>query len=136
MVDKETYVEKQRKRISKRSIKKYQPGFSSTEALSTWYCNQLEKQDFKCEYCEISIFDLSELINQGKLKTRKSGKGYRGPVLEIDKKINDQGYSPENCVLACYYCNNDKSYIFDDKDYKNFLAKSHKVYFEHLLNRR
>ena len=57
----------------------------------------------------------------------------RGPVLEIDKKINDKPYSPENCVLACYYCNNDKSYTLDADDYKKFFGMAHNDYFQYLL---
>jgi len=41
---------------------------------------------------------------------------------EVDKKINDLVYSKENCVLACYYCNNDKSYTVNDEVYKPFLG--------------
>ena len=41
--------------------------------------------------------------------------------LEVDR-INpyDKFYHKENCVLACYFCNNDKSDIFSFDQYKNF----------------
>jgi hypothetical protein len=69
------------------------------------------------------------LIDSKKLKTRKTKYGCRGPVLEIDKKENDRGYYPDNCVLACYYCNNDKSYITDSDDYKVNFGGNRKRYF-------
>lgn len=61
------------------------------------------------------------------------GEGRRGPVLEIDK--NDETYVPENCVLSCYYCNNDKSYTSSKEDYKVYFGKNRHQYFKTLLNR-
>ena len=77
---------------------------------------------------------MTKLIKAQILKTRKIGYGERGPVLEIDKKINENGYSPDNCVLSCYYCNNDKSYILDSEDYKEHFGKNRKKHFSKLLN--
>jgi hypothetical protein len=50
-------------------------------------------------------------------------------------KNNDEGYSPNNCVLACYYCNNDKSYITNGDDYKINFGKNRKKYFRMLMNK-
>ena len=66
-------------------------------------------------------------------KTRKVGYGERGPVLEIDKGDNEKGYTKDNCVLACYYCNNDKSYIFGYDDYKKHFGKNRKTFFDNQL---
>ena len=113
---------------------KHAPGFESKSDLSNWYGNQLRQQDCECYYCETSILDIRRLINAGILATRAvGGNGSRGPVLEIDKKLNQLGYTPENCVLACYYCNNDKSYIFGAKDYKNFYGPARHEHFRHLI---
>ena len=105
----------------------------NTDTFCAWYKNQLQTQDFRCHYCETSIFDINRLIDAGKLKTRKTGYGVRGRTLEIDKKENDLGYIEMNCVLSCYYCNNDKSYIFDDETYKQFFGPAKRKYFESLL---
>jgi len=59
--------------------------------------------------------------------------GRRGPVLEIDK--NDDTYVPKNCVLSCYYCNNDKSYTSSKEDYKDYFGKNRHQYFKTLLDK-
>jgi 5-methylcytosine-specific restriction endonuclease McrA len=43
--------------------------------------------------------------------------GRRGKRLEVDRMISDQPYSPENCVLACYPCNNAKSDVFTYEEF-------------------
>lgn len=90
-------------------------------------------QNYKCEYCQTSIFDIKKLIQKERLKTRRTGNGERGPVLEIDRKININGYNRDNCVLACYYCNNDKSYILNSDDYKKYFGKARNDFFNDLL---
>lgn len=126
----DNYLEEQRKRVKKNYNKKYL-GFGSSDDFANWYVEQLKINDCKCFYCDTSIHDIAKLIDQGKLRKRKIRYGSRGNVLEIDK--NNDSYSQENCVLACYYCNNDKSYIFEKNDYKNHFGSNRKLYFEKLL---
>ena len=101
-------LEKEKLRVSKLYGSKHKPGFKSKDALVEWYVIKILQQNFKCYYCGTTIFDIIKLIKAKKMKTRKTGYGIRGPVLEIDKMVNEKGYSPDNCVLSCYYCNNDK----------------------------
>jgi len=44
--------------------------------------------------------------------------GRRGQNLEVDRIESKELYSPDNCVLACYPCNNAKSDVFS---YQEFL---------------
>jgi len=54
----------------------------------------------------------------------------RGNHLELERRdAKNNYYSPENCVLACYFCNNDKSDIFDENEYLEYL-KDRRVFFE------
>ena len=100
--------------------------------MAAWFVEKLKRQNFSCFYCETSIFDINKLIDEGLLKTRAvKGEGRRGPVLEIDK--NDDVYVPENCVLSCYYCNNDKSYTSSKNDYKENFGANRKKYFDNLI---
>ena len=78
-----------------------------------WYENRFNEQKGLCEYCHLP----------GKTKAyygKTFRKGRRGVNLEVDRKDNSQSqqYSPENCVLACYPCNNAKSDVFS---YEEFL---------------
>ena len=106
--------------------------FGTKNDLAAWFIQQLKKQNYCCYYCETSIFLIKKLIANKLLKTRNTrGEGKRGPVLEIDK--NDDTYIPGNCVLSCYYCNNDKSYISAKEDYKKYFGENRKKYFEELI---
>jgi Pyruvate/2-oxoacid:ferredoxin oxidoreductase delta subunit len=127
----EEYYKSQRARV----YKNYQPkhaSFGGRNKLADWYVAKLKEQDCKCYYCETSIHSIKELIELGKLKPRMvRGGGKRGPVLEIDKQ--GEGYSSDNCVLCCYYCNNDKSYTSNKEDYKRHFGENRRKYFEMLI---
>jgi hypothetical protein len=110
---------------------KHRVGFTSKTVFASWFTLRLQQQDFCCYYCETSILDIRSLISQGLLKTRATGYGQRGPVLEIDKKENHLGYNQDNCVLSCYYCNNDKSYTLDSAAYKQYFGPNRKLFFEY-----
>lgn len=118
-----------------RVLKNYQIkhiDFGGKIELADWYVEKLKEQDYKCHYCKTSIHTINELIDSEKLPSRKvRGGGKRGPVLEIDKQ--GDYYSKDNCVLACYYCNNDKSYIASKEDYEKYFGKNRKIYFEMLM---
>lgn len=136
-INKEEYLKKESERIGNLfSTKKHGEGFSTKEIFVDWYIDKIKEQKFKCYYCETSIFNIEKLIISGKLKKRKIRYGYRGPVLEIDKKDNDKGYNKNNCALSCYYCNNDKSYITGSSEYKKFFGGNRKKYFKILLKSR
>ncbi|WP_281298844.1 hypothetical protein [Flavobacterium limnophilum] len=128
----EFYIQEQHRRVEKIYNKKKHSNFINKKGLADWYTTELRKNDCKCYYCETSIFDIIKLINLYKVKTRAvKGNGVRGPVLEIDK--NDNIYSKETCVLACYYCNNDKSYTLDKEEYKQHFGENRKRFFDKLL---
>jgi 5-methylcytosine-specific restriction endonuclease McrA len=76
-----------------------------------WYKKRFTKQDGLCEYCHLP----GDTIMNYKKHFRK---GRRGFNLEVDRKDPKGKYSPENCVLACYPCNNAKSDVFS---YNEFL---------------
>lgn len=132
--NKEDYLNKEIERIKKLYSRTKHSDFQGKDNFVNWFKEQIQKQKYACYYCGTSICDIEKLIKQKKLKTRKAGKGgIRGPMLEVDRKINGNGYSKSNCVLACYYCNNDKSYIFDSDDYKKHFGKNRNKYFSNLL---
>ncbi len=126
LAEKEEFLRNEKVRIGKLYSTKHRKGFSNKDEFVKWFENTIKSQNFKCYYCDTSIFDIRSLIDQEKLKTRKIGYGTRGPNLEIDRKINSNGYTKENCVLSCYYCNNDKSYTLDSEDYKKYFGEIEK----------
>jgi hypothetical protein len=98
-------------------------GFSTFESFEKWYCNQPKH----CHYCQIEEAIVQEIVMQGLLtsarfpkKGLKARGRNRGKWLEVDRKQPKESYIAENCVLACYFCNNDKSDVFDEIKYKNF----------------
>lgn len=104
--------------------------FSKKEFLD-WYAKNLK---LGCYYCGLEIETQIKLIEKGKLKSNRffkhkfkttSGKdkfGTRGKSFEVDRKKPKGPYSKDNCVLCCYFCNNDKSDVFVSEDYIKFIG--------------
>ena len=136
LAEKEEFLKNEKLRIGKLYSKKHRKGFSNKDEFVKWFENTIKSQNFKCYYCDTSIFDIRSLIDQEKLKTRKIRYGARGRNFEIDRKINSNGYTKENCVLSCYYCNNDKSYTLDSEEYKKHFGENRKKYFEYLKEKK
>ena len=93
---------------SKGGLKKFK---WKKEEFISWY----NEQDKKCVYCGCE----KEIIETFYKITKKQNKRpKRGKSLEVDRKEDEPGYSPDNCVLACYWCNNAKTDVFTDKEFK------------------
>lgn len=97
--------------------------FLDFESFKDWYYQQPKT----CFYCGISEMECQEIAMTGILKSNrfpqdgKLGQGQsRGVWLEVDRINPKENYSPDNCVLACYFCNNDKSDIFHGEEYRKF----------------
>lgn len=107
--------------------KKNKNGFINFEDFRNWYEENV--QDKFCFYCGLSERELQKLVHLGVLTSNRfplEGKFTRGRNrgywLEIDKKDPRKQYSRENCVPCCYFCNNDKSDVFDGEKYRIFLT--------------
>ena len=88
-----------------------------------WY----DKQERKCAYCGIEEWKLEKLFGNGILSTKRG----RGRKLELERRdANTNKYSPENCVLACYLCNNHKSDLITEADHLKYFSKPIREYFE------
>jgi hypothetical protein len=68
----------------------------------------------QCAYCQITIEEINRLGDAGQLRK----KNYRGWTLEIDRRDSNLEYKPDNCVMACYWCNNAKT---DEFTYEEFV---------------
>ena len=81
------------------------------------------------------------IINNGLLKSKRffiEKNGNRGKYLEVDRRDPNGPYSIDNCVLSCYFCNNDKSDVFNESQYDDLNGNNrsnHRVNFlRSLLN--
>jgi len=84
-----------------------------------------------CAYCGITIHQVTELANNQKLFK----KNYRGWSLEIDRKDSNKEYSLENCVMACYWCNNAKTDEFTYEEFK-VVGKAIREIWERRLEKK
>jgi len=87
--------------------------YKKNELNGCFYCGLTEKE-------QIKILKLESIDSK---RFYYNLNGTRGRYLEVDRKIpENRDYSSENCVLSCYFCNNDKSDVFDEKQYKEFIG--------------
>ena len=70
-----------------------------------WY----NKQEKVCHYCGIPEKEWQRQVS-------KSNKKKYARRLTIDRKDNNRGYTPDNMVLACLYCNRVKNELFTEKE--------------------
>ena len=111
----------------------FQVSFEEDQFIK-WITEQIQIQNGRCHYCETSQDDINRLI-KAEILTSKRFKT-RGKNLELER-LDSKGnsYSPENCVLVCYFCNNDKSDVVSSNDYIQFFAESKELFMQHLLNK-
>lgn len=129
------FLEEQKNRLKSKFQSKFN-GFETKERFTNWYLNELQISENKCHYCQTSILDIRRLLNAGITKGRKvKGEAFRGANFEVDRKDPDGAYNANNCVLSCYYCNNDKSNTFNYEIYKNIYSPSRKAAWDQLIAR-
>ena len=85
--------------------------WKDSKAFYEWYWRTKEAQKSNCKYCNLPG-------NTTEHYGKTFRKGNRGSRLEVDRQDNTKPYSPENCVLACYPCNNAKSDVFSSQEFE------------------
>jgi 5-methylcytosine-specific restriction endonuclease McrA len=100
--------------------------FGDSGKFIEWYVLQEKKQKGKCYYCHTKQKYITELITSGIIKSKRFVT--RGRSLEVERLKSDGNYSPANCVLICYFCNNDKSDVVSSEDYLKYFAKHKRRY--------
>ncbi len=65
-----------------------------------------------CHYCKISDYEIEMLRKRREIYSKRQ----RGYFIELDRIEPNKEYSKDNCVLACYWCNNAKSDEFSLKE--------------------
>jgi hypothetical protein len=109
------------------SNEKRKSGFGSFDDFYNWYIDQGDK----CYYCDTSYETLKLLFDSKKIKSSKFNE-----TLQIEQKDPKQGYTPENCCLACSLCNNAKSDLISRKNYEKYFAKAMQEFLQDLNNNK
>jgi hypothetical protein len=111
--------------------------FNKFKEFYEWY----EKQEQKCGYCGITQDNLYKLFSKDnrilpildnkrvyeKVAKRSSG------TLEIERLDSSIDYDSKNIILACPLCNNAKSNLIDEKNWKEIFVPAMKEYYNKLL---
>ncbi|MEZ4978680.1 MAG: hypothetical protein R2772_05220 [Chitinophagales bacterium] len=101
--------------------------FTNFNEFYKWYITQFEKQKACCYYCKTEESVLTKLFEKKYTSVKRPN---RGKHLEVERRDSDSNkYNKDNCVLACYFCNNDKSDIFSEDQYFEYL-KDRKQFFD------
>lgn len=98
--------------------------WSIAPQFKVWYVKQYYKQDGKCYYCGLSSEEVRKNYKRpnGFREGNSNGNGIRGWTLEVDRTKPKGWYSVGNCVLTCYPCNNAKSDVFTEEEFKTIGA--------------
>lgn len=104
--------------------------FENREMFLEWYAKQRES----CNYCGITQSRLNRIVElrNGNLTLNQKTKRSKG-TLEIEKLDPSQGYTFDNSVLSCPFCNNAKSNLISEGDWRNFFVPAMKNYFNSIL---
>ena len=112
--------------------RKYRQNNISRDELFRDYTKLLKwhkDQNDRCNYCETTQDDLQKIVigRNGNLTLNQKTKRSKG-TLEIEKLDPDEGYTFENSVLACPFCNNAKSNLISAADWRKYFAPAMKAY--------
>lgn len=91
--------------------------FKDFEEFYYWF----KAQNDKCYYCGSTQDMLNGVFDSKKIESKKPS---FTATLQIDKKDPDNGYKADNCVLACVLCNNAKSDMINDENFKNYFGEA------------
>jgi hypothetical protein len=94
-------------------------------AFFEWY----RKQPRVCGYCGIEEWKLAKLFAKGDgvLRTKRG----RGQSLELERKdTGSNEYNESNCILACYVCNNHKSDLISEAEFREYFSQPIRNYLD------
>lgn len=121
----EKEIEKIDKIFSNQFVSERKKGFKDFKE----FYEQLYGDGENCYYCGTSQDDLNKLFKENNTDKKElekplySTKPSFTATLQIDKMNPNEPYRPDNCVLACVFCNNAKSdWIKDANEFKNVFG--------------
>ena len=95
--------------------------------LEWWYSKVDENGRQRCCYCGIDEITCKQAFEKGILSSQK----FTG-TLHIERKNPKKGYNKDNCEFACALCNNAKSDMITEEEFKEFFVKPMQEYWEHI----
>lgn len=106
--------------------------FENPEKLLEWY----DKQNESCNYCGITKNELHKIVEKrnGNLTLNQKTKRSKG-TLEIEKLNPQKGYTFDNSVLSCPFCNNAKSNLISENDWRKYFVPAMKNYLNTILQK-
>ena len=99
--------------------------FGGFRAFYEWY----SAQEPKCYYCGTTQDELNKLFGKELIESKKFSES-----LHIERKDSSKGYSENNCVLACALCNNAKSDMISDENFRVYFGKQMREFITDLLS--
>ena len=102
---------------NKKSKKDGSWDFANFKSFYYWYIKQYNEQEGTCKYCKTPEKNIAIIAHE----IKATGFEYRGKHLEIERQdsaIGNNKYNEKNCVLCCIFCNNAKSTLFKQDDFK------------------
>lgn len=109
------------KAIRNKFTKERKEGFKTLANFYRWY--KAQKQE--CAYCGISQADLKALLklnDKDKQKPLYSKKRGFTATLQIERTNPNKAYDERNCKLICTLCNNTKSDMINEANFKKYFA--------------
>ena len=111
--------------IRKRFTQKRKDGFKTFAKFYAWHSTQAQK----CYYCGTAQDELNKLFGKELIESKKFSES-----LHIERKDSSKGYSENNCVLACALCNNAKSDMISDENFRAYFGDKMREFIDDLLS--
>ena len=105
------------------------------EAFFAWWCDKTPEDGIrKCCYCEVDEDTVRAAFakdEKDKCVISSKKRSFSGE-LQIERKNPNEDYSANNCEFACVICNNAKSDMISEGDFRDFFVPGIKEYWKHI----
>lgn len=103
---------------------------NSFEKFFEWWINKMDSNGKHiCYYCQVNEEVVRAAFKGGFISSEKPS--FNGS-LQIERKNPKGGYNNDNCEFACVLCNNAKSDMISEEDFKEFFAPGIKKYWNNI----
>ena len=101
------------------------------------FYNWFSESNKICGYCGISQTELYVLFREERYLPLNDALKRSGGTLEIERKdCKSNSYAKDNIILACPLCNNAKSNLISEDDWRDTFVEAMRAYYEKLLGKK